>query len=326
MSTGNVGIGTSSPNAYSGQTALTINSTGVARLDLDISDSMQGFLLAESGYVGLFANTSKELRLGSNAQTRMVITSTGNVGIGTTSPDLKLDVSHGTGSEYVATFQNTSDNLELKIGTTTGGFLNIQGVTVSANTAYNIALQADGGNVGIGTNNPTSGYKLDVAGAVKATNYEGDGFFSDASYIIYNKGYSGSGAWFSNIYFTNGVANQYVDIICNRSSFWTSGRLILSGTYSHQNQAGRKEYIWTRSNNGASAYGTSLVNIGPSGITVGTSAFEVEGWSWDATNNRHFMRIKKSNTAGNSLGIQLTMDRAAIDLIPLIYLSGLGTY
>ena len=40
----NVGIGTSSPNSYTGQTTLNINSAGVARLDLDIGDTMQGFL------------------------------------------------------------------------------------------------------------------------------------------------------------------------------------------------------------------------------------------------------------------------------------------
>jgi len=90
----------------------------------------------------------------------------GNVGIGTTSPDYTLDVSHGTTSEYVATFQNTADNLELKIGTITGGLLNIQGVTVNNNTAYDIALQAEGGNVGIGQNSPIA--KLHVGSDTSA--------------------------------------------------------------------------------------------------------------------------------------------------------------
>ena len=79
-----------------------------------------------------------------------------SLGIGTSSPDLKLDVSHGTTSQYVATFQNTADSLELKIGTTTGGALNIQGANANNNNPYDIGIQADGGNVGIETTSPGS--------------------------------------------------------------------------------------------------------------------------------------------------------------------------
>ena len=84
-SAGNVGIGTSSPNSYAGQTTLNINSAGVARLDLDIGDTMQGYLLAESGYTGLFTPSgSNSLRFGTNSAERMRIDSSGNVIVGTT--------------------------------------------------------------------------------------------------------------------------------------------------------------------------------------------------------------------------------------------------
>lgn len=82
---------------------------------------------------------------------RVTLDSTGKLGIGTSSPDLSLDVSHGTSSEYVATFQNTADNLELKIGTTTGGLLNIQGANASNNNAYAFSLNADGGDLLVST-------------------------------------------------------------------------------------------------------------------------------------------------------------------------------
>lgn len=76
----NVGIGTSSPNSYAGQTTLNINSTGVSRLDLDIGDTLQGFLLSESGYTGLFTPAgSNSLRFGTNDTERMRIDSAGRV-------------------------------------------------------------------------------------------------------------------------------------------------------------------------------------------------------------------------------------------------------
>jgi len=82
----NVGIGTTNPTAYANQTNLNINSSGVSRIDFDISDSLQGYALAESGYVGLFANTGNYLALGANNAEHMRIDSSGNVGIGTASP------------------------------------------------------------------------------------------------------------------------------------------------------------------------------------------------------------------------------------------------
>ena len=73
------------------------------------------------------------------------------VGIGTTAPNFALQVDEGTTTTYAASIRNAADNLQLKLGTTTGALLNIQGSIISTGAAYNISLQADGGNVGIGT-------------------------------------------------------------------------------------------------------------------------------------------------------------------------------
>jgi hypothetical protein len=68
-----------------------------------------------------------------------------------------------TGSaSYGLTVANSSDNLRLRLGTTTGGYLNIQGQITSSGNPFNMSLQADGGNVGIGTStiNASSGYTM----------------------------------------------------------------------------------------------------------------------------------------------------------------------
>jgi hypothetical protein len=81
-SSGNVGIG-GTPNSYSGQTTLTINSTGVARLDLDIGNANQGYLLAENGYIGLYAASGKYVSMGVAGSGEAIrIDSSGNVIVG----------------------------------------------------------------------------------------------------------------------------------------------------------------------------------------------------------------------------------------------------
>jgi hypothetical protein len=87
----------------------------------------------------------------------------GNVGIGTTSPGAKLEVSGDARIGYIA---GSNDGLLLSNSHTSGNYSIspfIQGLTSSFGT-NNIALNPNGGNVGIGTNNP--GYKLHVNGSL----------------------------------------------------------------------------------------------------------------------------------------------------------------
>ena len=99
-----------------------------------------------------------------NTTTRMSIKGNGSIGIGTASPVYKLQVDHGTAAQYASSIRNTADNLQLLLGTTTGGLLNIQGKTISSNAAYQISLQAEGGNVGIGTTNPSVNLEVSDSG------------------------------------------------------------------------------------------------------------------------------------------------------------------
>jgi hypothetical protein len=156
-SAGNVGIGTTSPNSYAGQTALTINNGGVARVDLDISDTIVGTLISESTYVGLFSQgASTTLRFGTNNTERMRIDSSGNVGIGTSSPDSKLRVDDTVNQTILAgvnsnaSFSTNGVFLQLSRNTTNNSFYAMSYYNAGAGS-YKFRV-ADSGNV-TNTNN-----------------------------------------------------------------------------------------------------------------------------------------------------------------------------
>ena len=160
-SSGNVGIGTSSPIR-----TLHVDSASnlVGRFS---SSATEGFIqLAGSGTstaprVGATVNS---LIFYTNDAERLRIGSGGNVGIGTSSPNAKLQVSTSSSGAYGAIIYNTS---------ATGEGLTIRGGSTSSQNAlvvqdYNgsnalLAVQGSG-NVGIGTGSPSGGVQLDVRG------------------------------------------------------------------------------------------------------------------------------------------------------------------
>ena len=126
---GNVGIGTTSPDVFgrgyskilgissSADTALQINSaTGnAAYIDLGVNASRLVSLSASAGSTSLNTLTNVPMYFATNNSTAMTITGAGSVGIGTTSPSAKLELSDGTitlqhdlvaGGGYVGTKSN----------------------------------------------------------------------------------------------------------------------------------------------------------------------------------------------------------------------------
>jgi hypothetical protein len=139
-SSGNVGIGTASPTA---------------RLTVSNNDDVKLKFFSNGGSVGVLdtvANTNE-----ATGRWLAINPSGGNVGIGTASPTARLTVAN-------------NDDVKLKLFSN-GGSVGVLDTVANSNegTGRWLAINPSGGNVGIGTSNPTQ--KLDVAGSVKATSF-----------------------------------------------------------------------------------------------------------------------------------------------------------
>jgi hypothetical protein len=179
---GNVGIGTSSPttklqvqaadvkfNATSGSFAHYIETASTsggntASMRLKANTYNYGLYVADNVNSLVFYDYGQSLE-------RMRITSTGNVGIGNTSPSFGLIVEKENGSGYVAGFRATSGSAYLTIQNT-GGISQIQGLNSALSAVADIGLQVSGGNVGIGTATPDGNlqvYKNGAASVIRVT-------------------------------------------------------------------------------------------------------------------------------------------------------------
>ena len=176
-STGNVGIGTTSPVATLNVIHNTTNIVSETDYGLRIAETASGapttLLLGTNDLISsiqsMQAGTSwsnKPLSLQPNG---------GNVGIGTTSPGAALQINGGAWIGGT----NSNQNL-LSIGAQGTGYASIEAINASnSNDKRNLVLNAWGGNVGIGTSNP--GQKLSVVGAINQTNALNCGLSTDAS-------------------------------------------------------------------------------------------------------------------------------------------------
>jgi hypothetical protein len=100
---GDVGIGTASPNNYSGYTTLTLNGSSGSEIDFEQSGTLTGDIFVNTGGLFVRSVTAVPLIFSTSATERMRITSGGNVGIGTTNPYTRLRVDGDISAEYSST-------------------------------------------------------------------------------------------------------------------------------------------------------------------------------------------------------------------------------
>ena len=182
---GNVGIGTTAPARKlhikdSGQIRLENTTTTTwAGLDIHTSVGTNNYDM----YMGMVDSNGRFfIDVNSNGDD-LVILQNGNVGIGTSSPDVKLDIKYA-GDDPVGTstragaFSIKGGHTSLDMGANDNSPYNswIQTRHNNINTYptayYNLAINPLGGNVGIGTASPHS--KLNVQGT-SASTYTGSG-------------------------------------------------------------------------------------------------------------------------------------------------------
>ena len=128
-----------------------------------------------SGALTLESDGNRDIKFGSSTNgTKMYIdTSSGNVGIGTTSPSSKLQISGGNSSTPATalfSIQKNEEGYGLFSGVLGSGVSWIQSATKTQSAYYGLSLQPNGGNVGIGTTSPISKLHIVDATNISAAN------------------------------------------------------------------------------------------------------------------------------------------------------------
>jgi hypothetical protein len=264
----NLGVGTTSPSSYSAKLAVvsTAADTRISVVD-DVASGRGGYLRSNFSDAVILGTTSgvRDLVFSPDNTERMRINTTGNVGIGTSSPSERLVVSGGclqvTGNLQSLNRPSSSVMDFLSGGTrffsigansSTYGSFSFRNSTTTVNSEV-MAIDSSG-NLGLGVTPSAwnTGYKAFVAGGTNSNNQVG-GIASGSGITIVSTNYYRSSTP-AEIYAGTGYAMKYVQTSGEHQ--WHTAPSGTAGNPITFNQA------MTLNVNGLLAIGTTQVNTG----------------------------------------------------------------
>ena len=290
-----VGIGTTSPQKLlhvadlSGSAQIMISSSDSGVASLQFSDAVGGSVAR--GYIE-YDNSTNHLALGTGALERLRVDSSGNVGIGTTSPASTLDIK-GDGAEIY--LRSADYNVARIIPRGTGANLDKGLLSLFDTGVENVRIDTEGnswfngGNVGIGTNSPFA--KLHV------------GSRGSASVLSY--GSSGDGIVFDFYNLAGSPYTRYANIVSS-SSDTSESRLGL----------------WTQAASGTSSekltiLGDGKVGIGQTSPQAGLDLGSSAKGTWSSGNTYHipsgnaYIKVQGTAAQDNWIGITGGYDQSS---------------
>ncbi len=154
----NVGVGTITPTEK-----LTVSQAGIGISQQDPTGVTKIGFYTVAGGAYLQTHTNNNLWFSTNnGFPQMVLTTAGNIGIGTTTPGATLSVLRGTAFDGTATFSGTTHTSHFNYSFSEDTYIRGGKDNAKVYLADNL-----GGAVGIGTTN-TAGYKLAVNGNIRS--------------------------------------------------------------------------------------------------------------------------------------------------------------
>ena len=298
----NVGIGTTDPSSLdatgnrlvvgggSGDEGLTIFSGTTGRGTMLFADGNDGSNAEYRGWIQ-YEHTNDSLEFATASAERMRIDSSGNVGIGTTSPESKLNIVD-SGETIIRLYASTAStrsgiwftNGSYSYGTNIGTDNKFH-ITGNINSEAELVTVDSSGNVGIGTSSPAQ--KLHIEGNICRLDKVG----TDGGYYLYDSSNNFRFALFDN----NSVTQIYADGNGSTPAMTFNGGNVGIGTTSPTN------------------FGSGFTNLQISGSTAGSvqttdstnsataELFTSGGVGYVGTRSNHSFRIKSNDTTAMTI-------------------------
>jgi len=242
-SAGKVGIGTTAPAAK-----LHVENTNAAIVYVKSTinnqnasiwfNSNSGGTQADRWEIGtnISAGTDLEFFDRLNSVSRMVIQNDGNVGIGTISPEAKLDISNVAGATYALEISTPERNRALfyynSASASDAGYLGIKRGSVDAlnhrfATTGNSAVCIEEGNFGIGTDSPSEKLTLQLNTQNQA--FSGK---NGTDYLWFLRNEAGAGARQSGRFqlMDTDVTTVNIESASNRNTYFNAGNIGIGTT------------------------------------------------------------------------------------------------